>query len=159
MLFNFWSLQKISLLEAHVFFYLSFLEIDLSNLGILNHFHIIIEPAFNLNNTKIYFSACLQNSRHFEFQISSTQGKFIDFSQKRFFDRESFHNGFFQRMGGQARPRLRGPGRARTPIRWKNSLWNDSRWKKRFCEKSRNLPWVELIWNSECLEFCKQAEK
>ena len=67
------------------FFYLSFLEIDLSNLGILNHFHIIIEPAFNLNKTKIYFSACLQNSRHFEFQISSTQGKFLDFSQKRFF--------------------------------------------------------------------------
>ena len=66
------------------------------------YFHIIIEPAFNLNKTKIYFSACLQNSRHFEFQISSTQGKFIDFSQKRFFDRESFHNGFFSEWGASA---------------------------------------------------------
>ena len=72
------------------------------------YFHVIIEPAFNLNKTKIYFSACLQNSRHFEFQISSTQGKFLDFSQKRFFHRESFHNEFFQRMGAPAGPGKRG---------------------------------------------------
>ena len=82
---------------------------QLSHLGILNHFHIIIESAFNLNKTKIYFSACLQNSRHFEFQISSTQGKFIDFPQKLFFDRESFHNGFFQRMGGKRARACAGP--------------------------------------------------
>ena len=80
------------------------------------YFHVIIEPAFNLNKTKIYFSACLQNSRHFEFQISSTQGKFIDFSQKRFFDRESFHNGFFQRMGVRALPGPSKRGRACPPF-------------------------------------------
>ena len=80
------------------------------------YFHVIIEPAFNLNKTKIYFSACLQNSRHFEFQISSTQGKFIDFSQKRFFDRESFHNGFFQRMGGKRVRACAGPAGPAPPF-------------------------------------------
>ena len=80
------------------------------------YFHVIIEPAPNLNKTKIYFSACLQNSRHFEFQISSTQGKFLDFLQKRFFHRESFHNEFFQRMGVRALPGPRKRGRACPPF-------------------------------------------
>ena len=123
------------------------------------YFHIIIEPAPNLNKFKIYFSAFLLNSRHFEFQISSTQDKFLEFLQKRFFHWKSFHNEFFQRMGVRALPGPRKRVRACPPIRWKNPLWNDSRSKKRFCEKSMNLPWVELIWNSKCLEFCKQAEK
>ena len=50
-----------------------------------NPFHIIIEPASNLNKTRIHFSAFLLILRHFEFQITSTQGKFLDFLQKHFF--------------------------------------------------------------------------
>ena len=93
-----------------------FLEINLNNLDILNHFHIIIEPAPNLKKSKIYFSACLQNSRHFEFQIISTQGKFLDFSQKRFFHRESFHNEFFQRMGSKRVRACAGPAGPAPPF-------------------------------------------
>ena len=87
------------------------------------YFHVIIEPAPNLNKTKIYFSACLQNSRHFEFQISSTQGKFLDFSQKRFFHRESFHKEFFQWMWVRALPGPRKRGRACPPFTEKKSFW------------------------------------
>ena len=122
------------------------------------YFHVIIEPAPNLNKTKIYFSACLQNSRHFEFQISSTQRKFLDFSQKRFFHRESFHNEFFQRMGGKRVRACAGPA-GPAPSFAEKILYETILDEKRFCEKSRNLIWVELIWNSKCLEFCKQAEK
>ena len=73
------------------------------------YFHIIIEPAPNLNKTKIYFSAFLLNSRHFEFQISSTQGKFLDFLQKRFFIDNRFITNFFQRMGGKRVRACAGP--------------------------------------------------
>ena len=55
-----------------------------------------------MNKTKIYFSACLQNSRHFEFQISSTQGKFLDFLQKRFSDLNCFIMNFFSEWGASA---------------------------------------------------------
>ena len=54
---DFLSLQKLHYLKRMFFLIFHFLEIDLSNLGKLNHFHIIIEPAPNLNKTKIYFSA------------------------------------------------------------------------------------------------------
>ena len=86
------------------------------------YFHVIIEPAFNLNKTKIYFSACLQNSRHFEFQISSTQGKFLDFLQKRFVHWESFHNEFFQWMGARPRRVWWGPPPFAEKIRYETIL-------------------------------------
>ena len=123
------------------------------------YFHIIIEPAPNLNKTKIYFSAFFCWIRDIlNFKSARLKVNSLTFYKNVFFIESRFITNFFSEWV-QARPSLRGPGRARTPIRWKNSLWNDSRWKKRFCEKSRNLPWVELIWNSKCLEFCKQAEK
>ena len=55
--------------------------------------------APNLNKTIIYISAFLLTSRHFEFQISSTQRKFLDFLQKHFFHWKVFFKMIFFSMG------------------------------------------------------------
>ena len=84
------------------------------------HFQIKIETAPNLNKTKIHIFAFLLNSRYFKFQINTNS---LTFWQNAFFI-ENYFSMFFSVNGGQARPRLRGPGRARTPIhRKKNSFW------------------------------------
>ena len=54
-----------------------------------------IETAPNLNKTKIQTSAFLLNSRHFEFEISSTQCKFLDFLKNISFIENDFSNDFF----------------------------------------------------------------
>ena len=99
-----------------------------------NHFHIIIEPAFNLNKTKIYFSAFLLNSRHFEFQISSTQCKFLDFLQ--------IHNECLQCAGPA------GPAQARTrllPHSLKKFVMKRFSMKKNVFVKSQGI-YLESSW-------------
>ena len=121
------------------FFIFHFLEIDLNKRDISNHFHIIIEPASNLNKTKLYFSAFFLNSRHFEFQISSTQCKFLDFLQKLF----SIENRFitnFPSGWGCGPCRARASADALAPHSLKKFVMKRFSMEKRCCKKSRNLP-------------------
>ena len=68
-----------------------------------NHFYITIETARNWKKTKIEISAFLLNSKHFEFQFSSIQHKFLAFLQKRFFHWNfSFKTIFFCEWGASA---------------------------------------------------------
>ena len=80
--------------------------------------------------------------------------------QKRFFHWKLFQIKFFlRRNGGQARPRLRGPDRARTSIPTKKKFETIFNEKIVFAKSQGILFRIWLIWNSKCLEFSKKSEK
>ena len=102
------------------------------------YFHIIIEPAPNLNKTKICFSVFLLNSRHFEFQISSTHGKFLDFLQERFFIENHFITNFSSEWGCEP-CRARASADALAPHSLKKFVMKRFSMKKKFLWKVKEF--------------------
>ena len=77
------------------------------------------------------------NSRHFEFQISSSQRKFLDFLQKHFFHSNFFFKMIFFLWMGGAGPRKR--GRACPPSTEKYSFWKMISMKNLFLQKVKKF--------------------
>ena len=131
------SLQKFNLIQYFLVFInfkcmiLSFhcMQIVLENImkfDILIHFDVMIETAPNSNKTKCFFLLfCWINLGDIlNFKSARLKVNSLTF-YKNDFNIEIASTRIFSVNGGQARLRLRGPGRARTPFHRKNLFWNN----------------------------------
>ena len=97
----------------------------------LNHLHIIIETASNLNKTKIHFLLFCWIRDILNFKSAQLKVNSLTYYKERFLHWKSFQKEFFRRMGGGGPCRVRASADALAPILRKNSFWYDFQCKKR----------------------------